>query len=470
MTTLDAKPHLKLRNDGSVSVEYRAVRQMMQKAAARYPASNYNSFLSLIRESFSGAWQQNFELRATSDLLTFPPIYAAITLIASDFAKVRVRMTKLTGNVWLESEVPKTSPWLALLRKPNEFQTRVQFFSNWMTSKLIYGNTYALKQRDARGVVTDLYILDPCRTVPLVSTDGRVFYRLTRDDLSGLPITGVEVPASEIIHDRMETFWHPLVGISPLTAAAIAATQGLNIQGNAATFFQNMSRPSGILVAPGAISPEQANEIKAAWEAGYGGLNSGKTAVIGDGMTYIPLSVPADQSQLVEQMEVVAQWAVMSFHVPPYKLGLKSEQKFNNMAQQDSDYYKQCLQIHYESAEACLDDGLALPSDYRTEFDVKGLMRMDPNSRAEAASKRLGVGVPMTAINEERADEDLPPVVGAGDKPMAQQQVWPIDVLANRPPPDSTPKPPPVAPEPPPAKANVASLRLKFGDALRKVA
>jgi HK97 family phage portal protein len=295
MTTLQAKPHIKLRSDGSASVVYKVSgRDQIKAAAARYPASNYSSFLSIIRESFSGAWQQNFELKSTSDLLTFPPIYAAITLIASDFAKVRVKITKLTGNVWLESAVPRTSPWLAVLRKPNDFQTRVQFFSNWMTSKLIYGNTYALKQRDARGIVTDLYILDPCRTVPLVSTDGQVFYRLARDDLSGLPTDGVEVPASEIIHDRMETFWHPLIGISPLTAAGIAATQGLNIQGNAATFFQNMSRPAGILVAPGSISPEQAAVIKAAWEDGYGGENFGRTAVLGDDMKYIPMSIPAD--------------------------------------------------------------------------------------------------------------------------------------------------------------------------------
>jgi hypothetical protein len=160
----------------------------------------------------------------------------------------------------------------------------------------------------------------------------------------------------------------------------------------------------------------------------------------------------------------------MAFHVPPYKLGLKSDQKFNNMSQQDSDYYKQCLQIHYESAEVCLDEGLSLPSDYRTEFDIKGLMRMDPISRAEAASKRLGAS--MTSVNEEREDEDMPPVDG-GEKPLAQQQIWPIDVLAKRPPPEASPAPTaaPAPAEEEEAKAvDVALLRLKFGDELRRAA
>ena len=69
------------------------------------------------------------------------------------------------------------------------------------------------------------------------------------------------IPADEIIHDRFNCLFHPLVGISPLYAAKLAANQGLRIQENSALFFGNMSRPSGILTAPEQISDETAERL-----------------------------------------------------------------------------------------------------------------------------------------------------------------------------------------------------------------
>ena len=52
-------------------------------------------------------------------------------------------------------------------------------------SKLVHGNTYVLKQRDARGVVVAGYVLDPTKVTPLVAPDGSIFYALGRSDLAG---------------------------------------------------------------------------------------------------------------------------------------------------------------------------------------------------------------------------------------------------------------------------------------------
>ena len=62
------------------------------------------------------------------------------------------------------------------------------------------------------------------------------------------------VPAREIIRDRYNCIYHPLVGTSPIWAAASSAAQGAAIQQSSAKFFKNASQPGGILTAPGAIS------------------------------------------------------------------------------------------------------------------------------------------------------------------------------------------------------------------------
>ena len=46
---------------------------------------------------------------------------------------------------------------------------------------------------------------------PFVSDDGSIFYELKADNLSGLE-QQIMVPAREIIHDRFNCVFHPLVG------------------------------------------------------------------------------------------------------------------------------------------------------------------------------------------------------------------------------------------------------------------
>src|SRR5690606_19494999 len=106
---------------------------------------------------------------------------------------------------------------------------RIQFIESWVLSKLQRGNTYVLKQRNEKGHVVALFVLDPMLVTPLVADDGSVFYRLNTDKLAGLPAQ-ITVPAREIIHDRFNTFFQPLIGLSPIFAGGLAAMHGLAIQ------------------------------------------------------------------------------------------------------------------------------------------------------------------------------------------------------------------------------------------------
>mgnify|MGYP003394062084 CR=1 FL=1 len=221
-------------------------------------------WFGLIRESYSGAFQQHVEVDAPKNILAFSAVFACVTIIASDIAKLEIDLT-VEGDNGICEDAPATSPYWAVLRKPNHFQNRIKFIEQWIVSKLLYGNSYALKQRDGRGIVTDLYLLDPQRVKPLVAQDGGVYFQLSTDHLAGIA-GSITVPASEIIHDMMVSLWHPLVGVSPIYACGMSATMGNRIQGNSTKFFNNMSRPSGMLTAPGAISDELAGRLKKAWE------------------------------------------------------------------------------------------------------------------------------------------------------------------------------------------------------------
>lgn len=388
------------------------------------PADNRGSWLGIIRESFAGAWQQNVEVK-TDTVLAFSTVFACITLIASDIAKMRVRLVKLAeSGIWVEAESGAFSP---VLRRPNHFQNRIQFYEGWVTSKLTHGNTYALKMRDARGVVTRLYILDPRRVTPLVSDEGDVFYQLKVDSLS-LVSEDVIVPAREVIHDRMNCLFHPLVGISPIYACGLAAMQGSAIQNNSTRFFQNGSKPGGVLTAPGAISDDTAKRLKAHWDANYSGENAGKVAVLGDGLKYEAMAMTATDSQLVEQLRWSAETVCSVFHVPAYKVGVTTP-TYNNAEILNQIYYSDCLQSLVESIELCLDEGLELPAPYGTDFDLASLLRMDTAALYKSNNDAVGGG--WMSPNEARRRVDLAPVEG-GDSPLIQQQNYSLAALAKR--------------------------------------
>lgn len=368
----------------------------------------------------------------TDTVLAHHAVYACTTLIANDVGKLRHKLVEQDNDlIWSEVKNPAFSP---VLRRPNHYQNHIQFKQWWITSKLARGNAYAIKQRDNRGVVTALYLLDPCRVQPLVAPDGAVFYELREDNLSGIQDSTVVVPASEIIHDRMNCLFHPLVGVSPIFAAGSAANIGLSIQQNSSKFFGNDSNPGGILMVPGSIPQEKANELKEAWNTNYTGDNVGKVAILADGMKFQPMRMSSVDSQLIEQLKWTAEVVCSTFHVPPYKIGVGALPSYQNIEALQQDYYSACLQSLIEEYEACMDEGLGLETpvggrQLGVELDLDGLLRMDTKTQMDTLV--AGVSGSVLTIDDARAKLDRKRVTG-GDSIWMQQQNYSLKALAER--------------------------------------
>lgn len=379
-----------------------------------------------VSEPYAGAWQNN-DSWTIDNVLGHPIVYACTTLIANDIGKLPPLLTRETQNgIWVPY---KDDAVTRLLKKPNRYQNHIQFKQWWVMSRLVHGNTYALKERGAGGRIVALYLLDPSRVNVLVASDGSVFYQLAQDRLNDLESASVTVPASEIIHDRMNCLFHPLVGISPLFAAGTAANQGLEIQKDSTKFFENGARPSGILTAPGAISDETAARMKTHWDANYTGANTGKVAVLGDGLKFESMRMSSVDAQLIDQIKWTDQAICSAFHVPAYKVGAAPPPSYNNIEALTQDYYANCLQTHIEDMELCLDEGLELDPGIGIELDLDVLFRMDGFTQIKTL--REGVAGGIFSPDEARRRMNLGPVDG-GDTPYLQQQNYSLAALAKR--------------------------------------
>lgn len=414
-------------------------------ASALAPVSdNRGGWWPIVREPFSGAWQRNQEWTRDT-VLAHHAVYACITRIAQDFGKLRPKLVERDGDgIWSETTSPAFSP---VLKRPNRFQNFIQFKEWWATSKLSTGNAYALKERDAARRISALYLLDPQRVTVLVAPDGEVFYELKADNLAGWPEGRPAVPASEIVHDRMNCLYHPLVGTSPIFACGQAANMGLHIERNSSAFFGNGSNPSGLLSTVQDISKQKALELREVWAAQNTGNNSGFIAVLGSGMKFEQMRMSAVDSQLIEQLKWSAETVCSTFGVPAWKIGVTPMPPYTKPEVANLAYYSDCLQTHIESFELCMDAAFGFESttdgkQYGIELDLEGLERMDRATQVDTLTKGIRGG--LFTPNGARKKIDEKPLEG-GDTIYLQHQDYPMEKVFNRE--DLNPAPPP-APAP----------------------
>lgn len=383
-------------------------------------APKHNGWITF--EPFTGAWQHNQELKRT-DLLSYYAVFSCLTLISTDVGKLIFHPQRKINGVWQNVE-SKTSK---LLKKPNNFQTWQQFVESWINAKTTRGNAYIFKQRDIFGDIWQLIVLNPDRVTPMISDSGEVFYQISRDKLAG--VGEMIVPSSEIIHDRYNCLYHPLVGLSPIMACALSAGQGMAIQANATTLFKNASRPSGVLSVPQALSKEKAKEIKEHWQKDYSGLNQGGMAVLGDGAKYESISISSADAQMIEQLKMTGEVVCSVFHLPAFKVGAGTIPSGQKVGDLNEIYYSDCLQHYIEAIENLLNSELEAEDGVEFTADIKSLIRMDNTSQMDYLTKGTGSGI--IAPNEARAEIGLKPVVG-GDSPLMQQQNYSLSALAKR--------------------------------------
>jgi HK97 family phage portal protein len=370
---------------------------------------------------FAGGRGTEVQVDSKDKMLQFSAVYACVSGISFDIAKLHLQHKRKKGDV---AEV-LIGGLADLFKRPNQYQTQFQFIQQWVTSKLLTGNTYVLKKRKGNKI-EGLYILEPDAVQVLVSDSGEVFYELKADNLSAIQ-EKVTVPAIDMIHDRYACLFHPLVGISPIYACGYSATMGNAITNTSAGFFQKQATPGGILTAPGRISDETAARLRDEWQSRYSGQNAGRVAVLGDGLKFERMVMTATDAQLIEQLRWTIEDIARAFRYPLYKLGAGTPPISNNVEMLNLEYYSGCLQPMIEAMESVMDLGFDLKADEFVEFDLNGLSRMDTQSTYNNISAGIKGG--FLSPNEGRKAINLPPVEG-GDGVFLQQQNYSTEDLA----------------------------------------
>lgn len=357
-----------------------------------------------------------------------------------------------------------------ILRFPNEYQSISDFLLNLTWNLYQHGEAFALAIRNDRNEIDELHLMRSRDCMARIAEDGSVFYALGGNEIVDRMLGHVMVPARDVLHVRLHTPRHPLIGESPILAAQLALAAGNAALQRQISFFANESKPSIMLSTDNVITKEQALQMKESWDAQTRGGGIGGTPILSGGFKPIIVSNTAVDAQLAETLKMSDQSVALAMRVPLQVLGIGGTPYASTEALMQS-WIATGLGFalnHIEEAIGLLFKLRGQPEEY-VEFSTSALLRSSFKDRVEGYARGVQGGI--FAPNEARADFELP-AAEAGEEPRVQQQVLPLshfDKLLEQ----QSAKPlalPPPDDEPTEAEAAKALLAMHkgFADGIRR--
>ena len=309
-------------------------------------------------------------------------VYSCVRILAEAIAGLPLHLYRYTDDGGKEKAVDH--PLYALLHdEPNPEMSSFVFRETLMTHLLLWGNAYAQIIRNGKGEVVALYPLMPNKMTVDRDEQGHLFYSYQRSNDEALKDNGtVILLPSDVLHIPGLGF-DGLVGYSPIAMAKNAIGLAIATEEYGAKFFANGAAPSGVLEHPGTI--KDPSRVRDAWQSQFGGSsNSGKVAVLEEGMKYTPISISPEQAQFLETRKFQINEIARIFRVPPHMLADLEKSSFSNIEQQSLEFVKYTLDPWIIRWEQSMCRSLLMESeksDMFIKFNVDGLLRGDYVSR-----------------------------------------------------------------------------------------
>ena len=329
-------------------------------------------------------------------------VYACVRVIAETIASLPVHVYEVTGE---GNRKATEHPLYRILHdEPNHEMTSFIWRETMLTHLLLYGNSYCQIIRTGRSKVESLYPLLPDHMEVDRDSKGNLTYTYTTSDGKTWALD-----PTEVLHIPGLGF-DGVIGYSPIALEKSAIGLGIAAEEYGSKFFSNGARPSGILTHPNTVKDPAA--LRASWNAAYGGSsNASRVAVIEEGMSFVPLSLPNNEAQFLETRKFQVSEICRIFRVPPHMIGDLDRATFSNIESQNISFAVHTIRPWLVRIEQAINRALIADNEkgrFYVQFNLDGLMRGDYKSRMEgyAIARQNG----WMSTNDIRELENLNPV------------------------------------------------------------
>ena len=337
-----------------------------------------------------------------SSAIQVSAVYACVRVIAETIASLPLHIYEATDA---GSRKANEHPLYRLLHdEPNTEMTSFIWREVMLSHLLLWGNSYCQILRSGRSKIVGLYPLLPDHMAVDRDTKGKLTYTYTTSE--GRTVL---LAPEDVLHIPGLGF-DGVMGYSPIALEKAAIGLGIAAEEYGSKFFQNGARPSGILTHPNTVKDPAS--LRASWNAAYGGSgNASRVAVLEEGMTFVPLSMPNNEAQFLETRKFQVTEICRIFRVPPHMIGDLERATFSNIESQNISFAVHTIRPWLVRIEQAINKTLIPENEkgrYYAQFNIDGLMRGDYKSRMEgyAIARQNG----WMSANDIRALENLNPI------------------------------------------------------------
>lgn len=381
------------------------------------PAAWFSEWARGGQESASGIVVSQME--ALRDVVTA----ACVSIRSADLAKLPVHVKRQLKNGG--SEILKDHAVERLLRRPNNWQTKFEFFEMMQACYLLKSNAYAPIVWNGRGQPTAMIPVNPERVGLLEAPGGDLFYQVTRGsqheiaDLASFPLA---IPAEDVLHLRGLSL-NGLTGVPRISMARDAIGLSRALESFSSALFARGTRPGGNYETDKKLSDPTFKRLAAQLDSSHGSLgNHGKSMILEEGLKWVKQTMTAVESQTVEARRLQIEQIATAFEVPLHRLGVISESGGPAILQAHQMYLNTTLSSDAERWEDKLNwmfgfDGVEIG----VQFDLNYFNRADLKTQLEAL--RIGVVGTIFTPNEARRELGMP------DDPKGNVLLQPVNVV-----------------------------------------
>jgi HK97 family phage portal protein len=196
-------------------------------------------------------------------------------------------------------------------------------------------------------------------------------------------------------------------GLGPIQACQPELLSIKDTRDYASTWFTDSAIPSGVLKSDQMLSPDQAAAAKNAWNTTAGAKNG--VAVLGNGLTYMPMYLNPKDAQFLENQGFGVQQICRLFGIPAQMMLASvdgTSMTYTSVEQEQIAFTRYTLSQYYVEIEAAMSS--LLPRGTEARMNIDALLRSDTLTRYQAHQIALGAG--FKTIDEVRSDEKLAPI------------------------------------------------------------
>ncbi|GGM78401.1 hypothetical protein GCM10012275_56260 [Longimycelium tulufanense] len=379
-----------------------------------------DSFTEPIRSLLVGSYDTQIGMKVTPETaLRLSTVYACVNLISSTISTLPATAHRRDASNQRRAE--RVPMWVEEPFGPLASSGQIEFRAQTMVSLLLHGNAYWLIQRNSRGLIQSMTVVDP-GLVSLSAQKGQRVYRIAGETLRPTwdleHLVGIPMPGEHY-------------GLSPIRAAAQAIGVTLAAQSFGARFFGNSAMPSGIIEAQGRLTTEAARQLMERWRAAHGRDNTGGVAVLSEGATFKRISLSPEEAQFLAVRQFGVADIARLYLVPPHLIGdaTGSTSWGSGLAEQNIGFAQHCLRPWVSRLEAAMTRLARSEPDRTRDFEIRlqmgDLLRGSPTERSQAAIQLVQYGI--RTPDEIRAEDDLPPhPEGIGSVPYVPLNMGPL--------------------------------------------